>query len=164
MITQERVRELFTYEPSTGSFTRRVHAGKARAGSIAGTLRSDGYLSIPIDCQMQHAHRLAWLYMTGDIPVEIDHINGNRSDNRWANLRAVDRAANMQNQARAHSKNRTSGVLGVSGRRTKRGWSWRANIQVNGQATSLGSFPTIEAARLAYLDAKRQLHPYGARL
>ena len=87
--------------------------------------------------------------------MEIDHINGNRTDNRIANLRAVTRGGNMQNQRRAHASN-TSGLLGVYYKPKNK--KWAAQIQANKKRMNLGLFKTAEEAHTAYLKAKRELH------
>jgi hypothetical protein len=87
-LAAERLRERLRYDGGTGVFTRRVGSGHARAGEIAGSVHSTGYVRIGIDGGKYTAHRLAWLYVHGVWPSDqIDHINRNRSDNRIANLR-----------------------------------------------------------------------------
>ena len=87
-LTAERLRERLHYDAGTGVFTRRVGSGHARTGEMAGSVHSTGYVRISIDGGKYTAHCLAWLYVHGVWPPDqIDHINGNRSDNRIANLR-----------------------------------------------------------------------------
>lgn len=103
------------------------------------------------------AHRLAWLSTYGSWPTgDIDHINGVRHDNRIENLRDVDRRTNSQNQKKATSRNKTSGVLGVSWDKEKQ--KWAAFITINGKSCRLGRFDTVQEASDAYLEAKRQHH------
>ncbi|QJA17793.1 hypothetical protein vBSenI1_32 [Salmonella phage vB_Sen_I1] len=109
MITQERLKELFDYSPETGEFTRKVSRGNQKAGSIAGSLRKDDYICIWVDGKPYYAHQLAFLYMEGYLPEEIDHINRIRSDNRWVNIKDSSHQENSRNKA-AKSK---SGYLGV---------------------------------------------------
>ena len=106
-----------------------------------------------------YAHRLAWLFATGEWPKEtIDHINGDRGDNRIANLRDVPRRINCENQRKARSVNRV-GLLGVSRATGNRpGKPYTAFIGVRGKSVGLGYFPTAELAHEAYLAAKRRLH------
>lgn len=151
MLTQARVREVLSYDPTTGEFTRLVgrRAGRKCRCSLGRSLQ------VMIDGRnYANAHRLAFLYMNGAWPAgQVDHINGVRSDNRWANLRDVDQSTNMQNRQRSQSNSKT-GVLGVSpsiGR-------YRAAIDVDGKFKHLGRFDSVEEAAAAYLAAKRQFH------
>jgi hypothetical protein len=86
--------------------------------------------------------------------TEIDHLNGDRADNKWANLRAASRSTNNQNRRAAH-KNNKLGILGV--RQVENG-RFLARIRVDGQLRRLGTFTSSEQAHAAYLDAKRTLH------
>jgi hypothetical protein len=113
MLTQQKLKELLTYDPDSGIFTWLQNRGAARIGGIAGSVFSNGYRYITIDEKRYMAHRLAWLYVFGVFPPNhIDHINGGKSDNRWINLRAVTRSQNLRN-AKRRSDN-TSGRTGVS--------------------------------------------------
>ena len=157
-LTVERLKELAIYDPETGVFVRCCIGGRHRnlqPGTALGTVnRKLGYVMTTIDKQPVYMHRLAYLYMTGEWPAgEIDHINGNRTDNRWTNLRVVSRTTNMENLrgATGHSK---SGVLGVSEKRGK----WSARIKVQRKQLSLGTYETAQLAHEAYLCAKRRLH------
>lgn len=157
IVDQEEIKRLFEYNPETGDFTWRVRTnGRCKIGAIAGTLNELGYRLLSIGGKTHYGHRMAWLYMTGSIPDGvIDHINGNPSDNRFANLRLVDDKVNQENR-RAASKNSKSGFLGVHWHiRNKK---WNAQIKIDGRIKWLGAFKTAEDARDAYLDAKRQLH------
>jgi hypothetical protein len=160
MITQKRLKELFSYDPETGIFTR-IKSVKGRkrvkAGDRAGSLKESGYVMISVDSKLYRAHRLAVLYMTGKLPVnQVDHINGIRSDNRWKNLREVSRNGNCQNQKQAQANNINSGLLGVFlHKKTQR---WNARITVNSKEISLGYFDCKHKAHEVYLDAKRKLH------
>lgn len=154
-LTQERLRDLFTYEPERGVFIRTTSRGKHRRGSILSGTSSHGYLRACIDGRQYAIHRLAFLWMTGKWPLEdVDHINGNRADNRWLNLRDVARRVNLENIRAPQASNKSSGRLGVEGR----GSRFRARICVNGRVVSLGSYASDEEAYQAYLMAKRQLH------
>ncbi|MCK9994454.1 MAG: hypothetical protein Dbin4_02974, partial [Alphaproteobacteria bacterium] len=98
-LTQSRLKELLHYDPDTGVFTRRVQtSSNARVGDVAGCLHPEGYRHIQIDGKRYAAHRLAWLYMTGEWPTnQLDHLNGVRDDNRWGNLREATHGQNQQN-------------------------------------------------------------------
>ena len=154
-----RLRELLHYDPETGIFTNRIKrsrkivAGQA-AGSINKILR---YVVIGIDGDTWLAHRLAFLWITGEWPKgKADHRAGDRANNRWANLRDLTHAANIQNVTTAR-RNNTSGMLGAS--RDKRGGKWRAAIVVNYKQVHIGTYSTAELAHAAYVEAKRRLHP-----
>ena len=107
MLTQEQLKELFHYSPETGIFTRlKTTTGKNKAGTIPGGDKSTGYIRIAINGKYYQAHRLAWLYMTGDFPKNcIDHINMIKTDNSWGNLRGATRSENNKNR-NAQSNNR----------------------------------------------------------
>jgi hypothetical protein len=99
---------------------------------------------------------LVWLWVNGSWPIgEIDHIDGDKLNNRIANLRDVDRATNTQNSKKARRNNKSSGLLGSY----KSGNRWQAQIRINGVCMTLGSFGTPEEAHAAYLGAKRLFHP-----
>jgi hypothetical protein len=150
-----RVREVLAYDPETGQFTWRVSTGpRGVAGARAGTTNLRGYIEISLDGRKYLAHRLVWAHVYGIWPDDqIDHINGDRADNRIVNLRDVPRAINQQNLRRA-SKYNCSGLLGVS----KHNARWRARIQTEGVVVRLGTFDTAQQAHEAYLAAKRQMH------
>jgi hypothetical protein len=168
-LTAARLRELLTYDPSTGVFRwlpRAAEDGSSLheinrwntryAHTVAGTLKPDGYMRIKVDGFPYSSHRLAFLYVTGAWPqFEVDHINGDRADNRWENLRDVTANTNQQNVRGARCTSRT-GVLGVS--RVTKGQGYLARISLGGKRVHLGCFPTQEAAHDAYLAAKRKLH------
>ena len=101
------------------------------------------------------AHRLAWLYVYGEWPnSEIDHINGDRSDNRIQNLRDATHSENQQNR-RAASKKSKTGVLGVHPTPDGR---YVAQISINGRSVKIGRFRSVEDAQAAYIETKREIH------
>src|SRR5690606_28968194 len=124
MLTHERLTALFDYDPLTGVFLRRIDSGRARAGSTAGYRRSDGYIKVFAENRQWLAHRLAWFYVHGRPPQSgIDHIDGNPSNNRIANLREATQSQNNANAKRP--RHNTSGFKGVSKSRGK----WQAVVQ-----------------------------------
>lgn len=150
---------MFSYDESTGVFTRIKQTGpNALVGNIAGNLDSStGYWVIKINGKKYYAHRLACLYMHGEYPVNnVDHINGNRSDNRIVNLREATNSQNLQN-IKKESSNNKCGFLGVSKCYRK----FRAQIVVNGIKKHLGLFHTPEDAYSAYVAAKRKSHEFN---
>lgn len=159
-LTQSLLKKLMSYNPETGEFRWLIsRGGSAKAGSLAGTVDEvSGYTTISV-CQKRYkAHRLAFLWMNGDLPpddMDVDHINHIKSDNSFRNLRVVSTTVNSQNRVSARGDSRT-GVLGVG--LDSRSGKWRARIQVNGKRVYLGSFDNESLAAEAYISAKRHLH------
>ena len=157
MISQDRLKELFHYDPETGLFTWIVFrgGGSPRIGTVAGSPNEDGYVKIKVDQKLYAAHRLAWLYMTGSFPsLEIDHINGQPADNRFSNLREASRTENNRNTK--ISKNNQSGFKRVT--RNKKNGKWAAHIRSNDKQKFLGNFETPELAHEFYCLAADMLH------
>lgn len=149
-----RLKELLSYNQKTGVFTRRVAQGNKKRGDIAGCVDTRGYIRIRIDGISYGAHRLAWLYVFGEWPVNVvDHVNGDRADNRIKNLRDVSQSHNMQNVHKARKDNQTKlrGAFCV-------GTRYRSAITTKGKTTPLGEYKTAEEAHNAYLRAKREQH------
>jgi hypothetical protein len=162
-LSQVRLRELLFYDPRTGTFTWRVSAGRrVHIGDATGGIsKSHGYRVIGIDDRLYLAHRLAWLYMTGELPKRgIDHRDNNPSNNCWANLRPASQSQNSQNK-RVHSNNQ-SGFKGVS--RDKHGRKWVAEIVYRGRRRWLGTFHKPEHAACAYHLAALWYHGEFARV
>ena len=157
ILTQERLKTLFEYNPDTGVFTRKVKVKHQPAGTVVGTVGTRGYLQCNVDGKPYKMHRLAWLYVYGAWPIgEIDHINHNTSDNRLINLRDVTCAQNHQNRARQTKS--ASGYLGVTWH--KRDKRWQAQIEVDGVSKHLGYYKSLPDALAAREQAERQHHPY----
>lgn len=136
------------YDPNTGLFTWRIATARnVKAGARAGHLESNGYVRVAINKKRYAAHRLAWFYMHGKWPTnQIDHINRKSDDNRIANLRESTHSENQQNR-------------NFKGVYLTRNNTWFAQIKANGKRHCLGCFPTEAAARAAYIEAKKLLHP-----
>jgi HNH endonuclease len=158
-ITAQLLREHLNYDPHTGIFTwTKKTRGWNRVGEIAGFWSDKGYRYIRVSGITRAAHRLAWLYVHGRWPTEeIDHIDGDRSNNVIANLREIPKIRQVQNQRKPHKQNKV-GFLGVHRTRHHR---YCACISIDGKNKHLGNFATAEEAHVAYIAAKRQLHPFG---
>jgi hypothetical protein len=145
--TQKRLRELLNYNTETGEFTRIAWASSnARTGDVAGSISSDNYRRINIDGQKYLAHRLAFQWMTGMCPDEIDHKDRNRSNNAWSNLRTATSSQNKGNQC--INKRNVSGFKGVHWK--KREQKWVARITIGGKTQTLGYYNEPEKAAAAY--------------
>ncbi len=154
LLTQERLRALLHYDPETGAFTWRVVWGSGVArrqpGDRAGFANGDGQIRIGIDGKQHCAHRLAWLYMTGEWPKGlVDHKDLDRSNNRWSNLRAATKSQNTANSG-LHVNN-TSGLKGVSWNKKEN--KWQVNITVNKYQRRVGTFDCRAAGYFAYVIA-----------
>ena len=156
--THQIVLDLFHYEPKTGLFINKTTRNpRAPIGQLAGYTNTIGYVVIQVNSRKIHAHRLAWFYMTGEWPShQIDHINRNRSDNRFCNLRPVTSAENMQNTT--DRTNNTSGHRGVTWHKQRQ--KWQAQISVNNKHKYLGLFDNLEDAIAARTNAVNQFHHF----
>ena len=156
-ITHSDLREQLDYVQDTGLFFWKKAKSKIRVGNQAGSLHWRGYVAVYVSGHSYLAHRLAWFYVHGEWPTHgIDHINGNRADNRLVNLRDVTQKENMQNR-RLPKKNRVEGMLGTHWNpRIKK---WHATLCVDGKNKHLGLFATTEQAHEVYLQEKRKQHP-----
>lgn len=143
MLTQERVRELFTYNETTGYLLRNTKAGNSKVGDKAGSLDiKSGYLKLTVDYKQTANHRVIWLYVYGYLPKYIDHINGNRNDNRLENLREVTVTENNRNKS--ISKNNKSGYNGISFDTSRN--KWIVSIHFKEGLKHLGRFDLLEDA------------------
>jgi len=158
-ITYDVISEYIEYNEITGEFFLKKTSGdRAKKGDKIGyKINQSGYLFISFLGSSMQAHRLAFLYMTGKIPEEVDHINHIRDDNRWCNLRASNRKENSQNISMR--KDNKSGFNGVCW--DKRRSRWESFTKVNFKKVSLGFFvdknDAIEARKAANI--KYNFHP-----
>ncbi len=143
ILTQARLKELLHYNPETGVFTwKQSPCNRVMVGAIAGSLNK-GYRIVGIDGLHHSGHRLAWMYTYGCFPYdEIDHINGDRDDNRIVNLRISTRQENAKNIGK--KRNNTSGFNGVAWAKTPQ--KWVAHITIDKKLIHLGIFKTHLAA------------------
>lgn len=153
MITQTELKELLDYNPETGIFTWKVYRqGVKGIGSVAGYLNKAGYIKIMINGKFYQAHRLAWFYIHGEWPKNyIDHINGQKDDNRIENLRDVSRNQNQQNR----NCHRNGHLIGTTF--NKHAKKWQSQIVINGKQKHIGLFETEQEAHEAYLNKLKEL-------
>ena len=149
-LTQTRLKKLLHYDSLTGLFTRRITVTyNAKKGDVVGS-DCNGYLSVRIDGKAYQLHRLAYLYMVGGWPIQIDHDNRNRADNRWVNINNGTHQDNHRNMPK--QSNNKSGHTGVSW--DKQTSMWAATITVDRKTIRLGRFDCIDDAAAARLIAQ----------
>lgn len=159
VISADRVRALFEYDPATGALTWRKARLGCNAGGAAGSV-TNRYREIRVDGKHYVAHRLIWLYVYGRMPAMIDHANGDGDDNRLSNLRECTASQNSYN-ARLSKRNR-AGIKGVSWcRRTGR---WQVHIAAGRKRRFLGRYASLDDARSARERAAAELHGEFARI
>lgn len=146
MITQDELKRWLRYCPVSGNFYWLDCTSQSISiGDTAGSNHL-GYIRIGLKNVNYLAHRLAWFYMTGTWPDLIDHIDGNRNNNRWDNLRLGSASLNGLNLQKPLN-NTTSNYLGVSWHKTRR--TWIAHIKYRGRQYHLGCFSSKEEAAKA---------------
>lgn len=164
MVSIEELREKLRYDAETGRLFWRHRLGQTKgdrgfnrrfSGKEAFTyLGPDGYLLGTVyPSTALRAHRVAWAIVHGEWPEGIDHINGDRADNRLSNLRAATKASNAQNQKKRSDN--TSGVMGVSWAAKNK--KWRVRIQKDGKRVDLGLFNDLLDAKAAKKSAEKQM-------
>jgi len=174
-MNQAYLRECFEYRPETGQLIWKARPAshfqsvaawknflKRFPGTIAGSPHGDGYWKVGLSVdgvpERLLAHRIIWCLVYGDLPEMLDHINGEKSDNRLENLRE---ATNRLNQAnRKLNKNNSTGYKGVYKHPSKK---YVANIRKGGKQCHLGCFESAEDAHRAYVAAANDLHGSFAR-
>jgi DUF971 family protein len=158
-LTAERVRELLSYDAETGAFTwREGRRNQAKQGQAAGSTGGNGYRLLSIDNRRYNAHRVAWLYVYGEWPQgQVDHIDGDKTNNRMGNLRVVSPSTNRENM-RKSPKTAKVGALGVRTVTFSPSRPYQARITVKGKEKHIGLFESVEAAHAAYINEKRRLH------
>lgn len=150
-----RLRELFEYDSATGHVTRRIASGRAKKGASAVIGGVRGYKQISVDGRLCLVHRVVWCWMTGAWPKsQIDHINRDRGDNRWENLREATHAQNKANSTKA--RNSKSGLKGAY-RQTRNPDRWHSCITVGGKTRYIGVYATAEDAHRAYCAKAREV-------
>ena len=146
-LTPEYLRTVLAYEPETGEFRWKAHN---RNGVMAGTVDQRGYLRITVLAHGFKAHRLAFALVTGAFPpsnLHVDHLNGDKLDNRLCNLRICTAKQNQENsRIPKHSTTRLKGV-------SRSGTRFRAAICHDRKQIHLGCFSSAEEAHAAYCEA-----------
>ena len=156
MLDQATLKQELHYCPDTGAFTRKRTGGGVRAGAPAGGRDAHGHMTVSVFGKRYRAARLAFLYITGAWPQEdVDHINGDRADDRWSNLRAATR---VQNLANTRARSGMKGACWVSSKNR-----WKAQIRAGGKNRHIGYFDTEAEANAAYAAAAQEAHGEFAR-
>ena len=156
IMNKEIIEKYFYYCYESGNFIWKVNRGNGRKNSPAGNLRSDGYLRIQLFGKNYYAHVLVWVYFYGKFSdFDIDHIDGNRANNKIQNLREATRNQNCQNQKKQNKNKKIK--LGVTLKDNK---YFVARIRKDGVLYNIGSYKTEDDAYKAYLKKKREIHEY----
>lgn len=158
-IDADEIRRCLDYDPDTGIFRwKSPYSKNTKIGSIAGVKTMYGYWQISINRIAYRANRLAFVYYYGFNPEIVDHINGDRCDNRIKNLRSVTES--MNNQNRKIAKRTATGKLLGAFYKKERGY-WTSSIMREGKREYLGIFQSEQDAHDAYVKRKRILHEAG---
>lgn len=155
MITQELIAQCFEYRDGLLYWKGVTHPNKTRwVNKPAGSIHKTGYRHITWMGKVHKAHRLIFMLHHGYLPPEVDHINGDRQDNRIENLRAANRSENQCN--RGALANNTSGYPGVSWHKKSKAWCVR--VMKNGKTVIQQYFKDLELAGLVATEARSKYH------
>lgn len=155
MITYEELHRQLDYDLLTGFFTRRIPTERTKAGGIAGSISTKGYVKIMLNGNSYRAHRLAWFYVYGYLPEnDLDHKDQIKHHNWISNLRETSKSCNAKNTGNA--KNNTSSVKGVSWQKNIE--KWRVRIAGNNKLRSLGCYKEFDNAVCARLAGEQCLN------
>lgn len=155
ILTAEEVRNLLDYDPNTGIFIRKTSSGGCAVGTVSGSKHSKGYVVIKIRRKLYKAHRLAWLHFYGTFPNDqIDHIDGDKTNNRISNLRDVSAQSNSRNKKAARIDSFT-GVQGVCYQKARK--KYAVYISISGRPQQVGRFDHLHDA-IAARKAAELLH------
>jgi hypothetical protein len=158
--TQAVLRRFFSYDQQSGLLRWRVPRGRSTVGDEAGSPNKDGYKTVGLNGKNYKVHRIIWKLVTGNAPAEqIDHVDLDRANNRWINLREATCCENKQNSRTSASN--SSGVKGVSYNKSER--KWEAYIMAERRFVFLGRFKTLEKATSAVADVRVKMHGDFAR-
>ena len=161
-LSQDELNSILEYEPLTGILTWKDNRSNMIKGSIAGSLNCSGYKTITINSKTFRVQRIIWIMMFGHIPngFFIDHINGNKLDNRLENLRLATNSQNQQN--RPAPKNNSSGYRGVTWHKQMN--KWMARICYKKKRKLIGFFDSPEEAYQAYKKEAKEIFTHIDRL
>ena len=161
-LSQIILKSVIFYDEKLGIFERIVNSRRRKNTKIkAGTKTKNGYISIYINGYSYYAHRLAWIYVYGEWPIDkIDHINGNKEDNRIENLRQANSSENRENLKLKSNTKKSNLMLGVRYKRSNLKKPFSAQISKDGKYFHIGYYASEIEAHEAYLNAKRLMHAF----
>jgi len=143
-VSQDKLLEVLNYNATTGIFTwKKAAANNVKINSVAGCLKSDGYINIKIKGVQYRAHRLAWIFVTGACDGYIDHIDHDRSNNCINNLRLIQTESENSKNSELSTRN-TSGVVGVCWSEKRK--MWIVQISINCKQRTVGYFKDMKDA------------------
>ena len=152
-LSQAMLNDLYEYKDGE-LFYKKSPVWKIAVGSKAGSVNSQGYVKLSIDGKKHSAHRVIFMMNHGYLPEEVDHINGNRADNRIENLRASTKVENHYNE-KIRSNNK-SGVKGVSWHKASQ--KWQVIVTACKRKINMGLFKDFELAELVAHEARAKFH------
>lgn len=153
MITQNELLKNVRYCPESGKFYKRIGQGGVASGSETGTFNGR-YMTISVNGSRMLAHRAAFLYMTGEVPAIVDHIDGNKTNNAWGNLREASRSQNCQNAKQFRTN--SSGEKGVYW--SKRDNKWKVTLDCCGKRFWFGQYKNKDEAIKVARKERARLH------
>lgn len=159
------VNSLYEYDSEIAAFFHKHSWARAKKGDRAGIISDTGYEKIRVKGRHYRSHRIIWLIENGYMPKDqLDHIDGNRLNNKIENLRECTPAQNMQNIRRKYKKRdgckKYSEHVGVSWWEARR--KWVVKIRTSGKQKTIGYFDDEDEAAKAYLAVKKTYHPFYA--
>jgi hypothetical protein len=155
ILTQDTLKDMFDYREDGNLIRKHATMGNGNyAGKTVGWADNKGYVSTKIHGASYRVHRLIWMWHYGELPEQLDHINGCKSDNRIENLRLASNSENMMN--RKTFKNNSSGCKGVSWHQKNQ--KWFVYVDVNKRRKNIGYFDDLELAELVATEAREKYH------
>lgn len=161
MNAREELNRIFSVDAERGILFSAVNRGKLKVGDVCGWRSAKGYINVCVRRKSYPVHSVIWFLANGNWPKQIDHINGVKDDNRISNLRDCTAEINQQNKVNpvGNSKARLIGASWHKGT-----GKWQSKITANGKLYYLGLFDSKDEAHMAYLCAKKILHPCASAL